>query len=256
MSKFKIQNSKLQYKTKIFIIFLLFVASLFLFTNINFTKADDTSWPGNTSNAPGSVSVGAPGSVSVGAPGSVSVGPPGSTGNASPWSISNFVTSSSFEDLVNRIAGWIFTIAIPLAVIMIIWSGVLFMTAAGDENKVTTARKALTWSIVGLAIAIIGKGFTTLISDILSPVGGGANLTSQGVVTVLNNLANWIFSLAIVLAVIMIIWAGVLFMTASGSEEKITKARKALIWSLVGVAIAIVSKGIVYLVQSFITTGK
>jgi len=238
---------------KISKIILLLIFCFVLFVGIIYAKADDTSWPGNTSNVPDSVSVGPAGSVSAGPTGSVSAGPAGSTGNASPWSISNFVTSSSFEDLVNRIAGWIFTIAIPLAVITIIWSGVLFMTAAGDETKVTTARKALTWSIVGLAIAIIGKGFTTLIQDILSPVGGGANLTSSGVVTVLNNLANWVFALAIVLAVIMIIWAGVLFMASSGSEEKITKARKALIWSLVGVAIAIASKGIVYLVQNFLT---
>lgn len=180
-----------------------------------------------------------------------------SSGNWNNWNsgdwggeneIGNFIKSNSIVQLANSAASYIFTFAIPLGVIMIIWAGILFMTAGGNEQKVATARRALTWSIVGLIVAFIGKGWTNIVNNII----GGQITTTQGVLNALNNVANYVFSFAIALGVIMIIWAGVLFMTAAGNEQKVTLARRALTWGLVGVAIAIASKGIVMGVKAFI----
>lgn len=163
--------------------------------------------------------------------------------------ITNFIKSSNVVQLANNVANYIFTFAIPLAVIMIIWAGVLFMTAGGNEQKVKKARQALTWTIVGLIVALIGKGWTNIVKNIT-----GDNITTaQGVLEALNKFANYIFSVAIVLGVIMIIWAGVLFMSSGGNEQKVTAARKALLWGLVGAAIAIAAKGIVMGIKAFIT---
>jgi hypothetical protein len=163
-------------------------------------------------------------------------------------SVTNFIKSSNVVQLANNVANYIFTLAIPLGVIMIIWAGVLFMTAAGNEQKITTARRALTWSIVGIVVAFIGKGWTTIVNNII----GGQITTTQGVLEALNRAANYIFSFAVALGVIMIIWAGVLFMSSGGSEQKVTLARRALTWGLVGAAIAIASKGIVMGVKAFL----
>jgi len=54
---------------------------------------------------------------------------------------------------------------------MIIYSGLLFMTAAGDEEKVSKAKKALTWSLIGLAVLIMGRAWISLIKDILGVSG-------------------------------------------------------------------------------------
>jgi len=131
---------------------------------------------------------------------------------------------------------------------MIIWAGILFMTAAGNEQKVKTARLALTWSIVGLVVAFICRGWTNIVNNII----GGQITTTQGVLEALNRAADYIFSFAIALGVIMIIWSGVLFMTAAGNEQKVALARRALNWGLIGAAIAIASKGIVMGVKAFI----
>jgi hypothetical protein len=163
-------------------------------------------------------------------------------------SVPNFIRSSNVTQLANNIANYIFTFAIPLGVIMIIWAGILFMTAAGNEQKVKTARLALTWSIVGLVVAFIGRGWTNIVNNII----GGQITTTQGVLEALNRAADYIFSFAIALGVIMIIWSGVLFMTAAGNEQKVALARRALNWGLIGAAIAIASKGIVMGVKAFI----
>jgi len=70
-------------------------------------------------------------------------------------------------DLVKAIGRFIFNLAIPVAVILIIWVGIKFMTAQGETTKITEARKMLLWIVVGLAIIFIGQGFVTLIQSIL-----------------------------------------------------------------------------------------
>jgi heme/copper-type cytochrome/quinol oxidase subunit 2 len=47
------------------------------------------------------------------------------------------------------------TIITLLAVGMLIYSGVLFATAAGDDSKIQKAQKTATYAIVGLAVAFL-----------------------------------------------------------------------------------------------------
>ena len=42
-----------------------------------------------------------------------------------------------------------------IAVIMVIYSGILYITAAGDAGKLAKAKNSLIWSIVGLAVVIL-----------------------------------------------------------------------------------------------------
>jgi len=54
-------------------------------------------------------------------------------------------------DLINWVA-WFVGLA---AVVMGLYAGILFITAAGDATKVTTARNILLYSIVGIAVAVL-----------------------------------------------------------------------------------------------------
>lgn len=106
----------------------------------------------------------------------------GSTGNPTgrtgetityQFEIPNPIETEDFTDLVNQIGRFIFNISIPLAVILIIYSGILFLTSQGDQEKVTKAKKALTYTLIGLTIVLIGKGFISLIKSILELRAGG-----------------------------------------------------------------------------------
>jgi len=84
-------------------------------------------------------------------------------------SIENPLDSDNFTDLIGAIIDWIVAIGILIAVIMIIYSGVLFMTSGGKEESVTKARKALMWSVIGLAVLLIGRGWIGIVKSL---VGG------------------------------------------------------------------------------------
>lgn len=82
-------------------------------------------------------------------------------------SICNPIAATDFIDLIHQIYGVIIQIAIPLAVILIIWIGIQFFLAQGNPEKITKARTSLLWLIVGLAIILIGDGFVALIKSVL-----------------------------------------------------------------------------------------
>jgi len=61
-------------------------------------------------------------------------------------------------DLLNSIANWLLAIMVPLAVLGIVYSGILYITGiqgGSGEKKVGMAKKSLTWSIIGIVIAVL-----------------------------------------------------------------------------------------------------
>lgn len=60
-------------------------------------------------------------------------------------------------NLVNNMASWFETIIFAIAIIMILVAAFQFLTAAGNEEKVSTARKSLVWGLVGIAVALFAR---------------------------------------------------------------------------------------------------
>jgi Type IV secretion system pilin len=77
---------------------------------------------------------------------------------------------------------------------------------------------------------------------------GPPNLTAQGLLQALDNLIGWLFTILIITCVIFLIIAGFYFVTAQGDVEKVAKARRFVLYSLIGLAIAIGAWGLVNLV--------
>lgn len=92
---------------------------------------------------------------------------PGAT-QSFEFSLDNPLEADNFLELIDVLATWLFNLSIPVVVVMIVWSGIMFLTSRGDTTKVTKARQILLYAVVGFAIILIGKGFITLIESILN----------------------------------------------------------------------------------------
>ena len=68
------------------------------------------------------------------------------------------------------------------------------------------------------------------------------------VMTALTRITNWVFTILIVVAVIFLIWGAYNFVTAAGDAEKVTAGKQSIMWALVGVAVALLARGLVALV--------
>lgn len=60
---------------------------------------------------------------------------------------------------------------------------------------------------------------------------------------------NFMWMLFFVLAVIMFIVAGIIFLTAQGDPGKVAQARQFVLWGVVGIVVAILAFSIVTIVQ-------
>ena len=62
----------------------------------------------------------------------------------------------SITDIVKQFMTWILGMVGFLGVIGFAIAGSLYLTSAGDEDSIGTAKKAMTWSIVGVIVALLG----------------------------------------------------------------------------------------------------
>ncbi len=82
------------------------------------------------------------------------------------------VGPTDFGTLIGDIVTWIFNIAIPISVLMVIWAGVIMLTSAGNESKYTKGKQYLKYAILGLTVVLIGRGFISLIQSVLEGSAG------------------------------------------------------------------------------------
>ncbi len=71
-------------------------------------------------------------------------------------------------------------------------------------------------------------------------------------VTLLNTVIDWLFVILMIFAVIMLLWAAFLYLTAGDDEEKLKKAKSIIIYAVIAVVIAIVANGVPTLIRTFL----
>lgn len=81
--------------------------------------------------------------------------------------INNPLNSNDFSELLDKILTGISGFIASLSIIMLIIAGIFYLTSAGDPSKVKIAKDALTYAIIGLAIALAAEGITEIIKDVL-----------------------------------------------------------------------------------------
>jgi hypothetical protein len=72
--------------------------------------------------------------------------------------------------VIDAIINFIFYLGITIFTLMIIIGGIMYITSAGDPQKISTAKRLLLWTVIGLAIILLAKGLISLIRSVL---GGG-----------------------------------------------------------------------------------
>src|SRR3989344_1088068 len=93
-------------------------------------------------------------------------GVPGGSAGGRPGELNNPIEANSFEELIATIAKWLVRLLAPLAAIMFIYAGFLFITAGGNVEQIQKAKTAITWAVVGIIIVLISEGLALVIKDI------------------------------------------------------------------------------------------
>jgi hypothetical protein len=88
-------------------------------------------------------------------------------------SIPNPLAVNNFCQLLTSIASAVGGLIAMLGTIMIIWSGILFLTSAGSTERTGAAKKALIYAIMGIVVGLLASAIVEIIKGVISANGGG-----------------------------------------------------------------------------------
>lgn len=91
----------------------------------------------------------------------------------------NPIPADSLEEFIATILKGVIKVGIPLVVIMIIYSGFLFVTALGNTEKLSKAKDALLWSVVGAAVLLGSWAIAELIVDTVTTIQEDTGMAPQ-----------------------------------------------------------------------------
>jgi NADH:ubiquinone oxidoreductase subunit 4 (subunit M) len=99
-------------------------------------------------------------------------------------------------------------------------------------------------------IAIVSASiFMPLIASATEPPQ--ITLNKDQLLTLFDNIKTWFAEALFILGILVILYAAFLYMTSGGDDTRIDKAKKAFIYGIVGIIIAMLAYGIWDAIQSF-----
>jgi len=69
--------------------------------------------------------------------------------------------------------------------------------------------------------------------------------------TLLTNVLTIVSGVVFIIALIMLLWAAILYLTAGGSEDRVSRAKNYLIYAIVGIAVAILAFSVEPFLRNF-----
>jgi len=95
----------------------------------------------------------------------------------------------------------------------------------------------------------------TLLSALVFPLSSFAFAefpvgTSPSITSLFANALSALWVIFTGIAVILFVFAGILFLTAQGRPEELTRAKQAFLWGVVGVVVAILAFSIIKIIET------
>lgn len=70
--------------------------------------------------------------------------------------------------IVETVIFWLLDIAVVIAVIMILYASIVYLTSYGEESKAELAKKTLIWSVIGVIVVAVAIGVMKIVEDIFN----------------------------------------------------------------------------------------
>ena len=100
-----------------------------------------------------------------------------------------------------------------------------------------------------LTLAALVSPIVVLADDIIEI---GNPITAGSFEEIIDNLIDFVFKIAIVLAPLMVVVGGFLLVTAGGNISQVGKAKSLLLWTAIGFSVVLLSKGILAIINQIL----
>lgn len=170
-------------------------------------------------------------------------------------------TSATLADLICKVTTFVAdTILPPIAVLMMLAVGFMFLVSGGAPQKSAAAQKALLFTVAGVFLLLLAPGIVKLIGDLFdnAPLQTAVSCGSISPGSIVNSfigLVNWFSWFVAITSVVMGLYSGFLYLTARDDPAQAAKAAKVLSFVIIGVAVSILAFSIITIVKQFAGLG-
>ena len=102
---------------------------------------------------------------------------------------------------------------------------------------------------VALLLFVLSGGF---VFAQLEPLPEGPQSPAE-VLQIIVVISNWVFAIFLAISVIFLVWGAFEFVTSEGNPEKISSAKKRLLYAIIGIALALLANGVDDVLRSILT---
>lgn len=178
-------------------------------------------------------------------------------GGATSITFANPLAFRTVDELLTSLLTFLQSFIVILALIFIIIGALLYVTSAGNDGRMEAAKKCILGAMIGLALGIAAPAFLREIYKIVQgrdplnlPPGVGTSLTLLQIAT---NVLNFLLTIIGILAIIMLVIGGMMYLLAAGDEDRIDRGKKIVKYSIIGIIIALGSMVLVRQLAAFFT---
>lgn len=179
----------------------------------------------------------------------------GSGGGSASVTISlpNPLKYNTVQQVVTALLYALQGLIVALSLVFIVIGAVLYITSAGNQGRVTMAKTAITAALIGLSIGILAP---TFLKEIATVLGWNSSLPAsvsgaRGAGDILLSVLNFLLGLVGVLAIIMMVVGGAMFLGAAGDMNRIGTAKKIITYAIIGLIVALASLVVVRQLAEF-----
>ncbi len=167
--------------------------------------------------------------------------------------ISNPLAFNTVDELLTSLWGFLQAIIVILSLIMIVIGSIVYMTAGGNDSKLSTGKLIITASLIGLALALAAPSFLKEIGAILGwgAVDGSPADSAKSITEILTGILNFLLSVIGIIGIIMVVIGGLMYLTAAGDEDRIKTGKSIVKYSLIGIIVALAALVIISQITKF-----
>lgn len=166
--------------------------------------------------------------------------------------VSNPLKYDTVEGVLTSVMSGLKTIVVTLALLMIVIGGIMYILSLGNPDNMKKAKNIILAALIGLAIVLAAPAFLKEIYSLLGGGPGAEQLSGSLTLTqIAKNVLNFLLSIIGILALIMMVISGIMYLTSMGNDTRLKQAKAIFVASLIGIGVAMASLILVSAVARF-----
>ncbi len=147
--------------------------------------------------------------------------------------------------LVEKIIGYIKKLIIPIAILLLIFSGIYLLVVRTDEEAYKKAKNEILGMMAGFVVILLAA---TLIDSVFFGTEGqilqeGSNLNSFGgaLITQIDGFISFLLTFVVPIGVLVIVVSAIQLILGGGEDEAMGKLKKRIIYVIVGIIVILLA---------------